>query len=128
MRNPWKDVFLETYESHMSLSDVAQLQTLNRIMLEQVMAHPKAGSAVVIGVAGGNGLEHFGERFVVVYGIDINPEYLKVCEQRLQPVMGERLQLIELDMSDSKSVLPKADLVVADLLIEYVGVEIFCAS
>ena len=38
MKNPWIDIPLEIYESHMSLSDVAQLQALNSIMREQVMA------------------------------------------------------------------------------------------
>ena len=32
MKNPWIDIPLEIYESHMSLSAVAQLQVLNDIM------------------------------------------------------------------------------------------------
>lgn len=128
MKNLWNDVKLEIYEAHMSLADVAQLQMLNQIMKEQLQAYPEAESIAVIGVAGGNGLEHCGKRFKRVYGIDVNPEYLKVCAQRFQQVMGERLRLIESDISEPGSILPKVDLLVANLLIEYVGIKLFCAK
>lgn len=128
MKNPWNDVQLEVYEAHMSLADVAQLQMLNHIMKEQMQACPEAESIAVIGVAGGNGLEHCGERFKLVYGIDVNPEYLKVCAQRFQPDMGEQLRLIVSDISEPESTLPEVELIVANLLIEYVRIELFCAK
>ena len=37
MKNPWIDIPLEIYESHMSLSDVAQLQALQFWALLVVM-------------------------------------------------------------------------------------------
>lgn len=128
MNNPWNDVPLEVYESHMSLDSVAQLQALNRIMGEQVKAYPDAESAAVIGVAGGNGLEYFGERFKAVYAIDINSKYLEVCAHRFGPSMGERLKLVEADISKPETALPMVDLIIADLLIEYVGIEKFCSA
>lgn len=103
MKNPWNDVKLETYEAHMSL--VAQLQMLNQIMKGQLQACPEAESVAIIGVAGGNGLEHCGDRFKAVYGVDVNPEYLKVCDQRFRQVMGERLRLVESDISKMASSL-----------------------
>ncbi len=126
MKNPWNNVPLEVYESHMSLSDVVQLQALNGIMREQVKSHQEAESAAVIGVAGGNGLEHCLEQFKQVYGIDINPAYLDVCAQRFRQAAGKKLKLEEMDLSEPEAAIPAVDLVIADLLIEYVGVETFC--
>lgn len=126
MKNPWIDIPLEIYESHMSLSDVAQLQALNNIMREQVMAYQIAESVAVLGVAGGNGLEHCLERFKLVYGIDINPAYLAMCAKRFRWAVDKSLRLIETDLSKPESVILQADLIIANLLIEYVGIETFC--
>ena len=64
--NPWKEIKLEDYEKHMSLDSVRQLQAMNKIMYEQFEAYPLK-AAVVLGVAGGNGLE-----FVMIMGQDID--------------------------------------------------------
>ena len=58
MPNPWEEISLEDYENHMSLDSVNQLQTMNAIMKEQFSAYA-ADTAMILGVAGGNGLEHF---------------------------------------------------------------------
>lgn len=126
MENPWNDIPLDIYEAHMSLSNVAQIQALNILTQKQVLAHPDAQSVAIIGVAGGNGLEYCGERFKAVYGIDVNPSYLHICAQRFRPVLGEKLRLIEMDLRNPESALPEADLIIANLLIEYVGVGTFC--
>lgn len=97
-RNPWNDIPLEIYESHMNLSNIAQLQALNRIMREQVKACPYSESAAVLGVAGGNGLEHCLERFSTVYGIDVNPDYLEICAKRFSNAAGNQLRLKEIDL------------------------------
>ena len=85
--NPWKKIHLSDYENHMSLESVQQLQALNRIMKEQFytyeMLHAKPniyeklhGSVMILGVAGGNGLEHITpEYYEKIYGVDINAEY-----------------------------------------------------
>ena len=57
MNNPWEDISLSDYENHMSLGSVMQLQTLNSFMKDQFEAFP-VDTAIVLGVAGGNGLEH----------------------------------------------------------------------
>ncbi len=57
MKNPWEEINLEDYENHMQLDSVRQLQTMNSIMRSQFEAYPVC-SAMVLGVAGGNGLEH----------------------------------------------------------------------
>ena len=55
--NPWKDIDLTDYENHMSLKNVYQLQTMNQMMNEQFSSHD-AESVMILGIAGGNGLEH----------------------------------------------------------------------
>lgn len=123
--NPWNLVPLGTYEAHMSLPEVAQIQALNRMMKSQFSACPEAASAAVLGVAGGNGLEH-AQHLKLVYGIDINQEYLDVCGQRYGPMLGQRLRLLRLDVNELEAKLPEVDLILADLFIEYVGIETFC--
>ena len=56
MKNPWEEINLEDYENHMQLDSVRQLQTMNSIMRSQFEAYPVC-SAMVLGVAGGNGLD-----------------------------------------------------------------------
>lgn len=82
MINPWEKISLYDYESHMKLDSVKQLQTLSQMMKGQFDAFP-AGSVMILGIAGGNGLEHIDEhKFKKVYGVDINGEYLKAVEKR----------------------------------------------
>ena len=57
MENPWKSIKLSDYENHMKSDAVMQLQTLNCMMKEQLNTFP-AHSAMILGIAGGNGLEH----------------------------------------------------------------------
>lgn len=40
MNNPWNEIDLATYEKHMSLDSVLQLQALNRMMKEQFYSYP----------------------------------------------------------------------------------------
>ena len=122
--NPWNSVPLEVYEGHME--HCSQLQALNRVMREQMYSFPGAESVAIAGVAGGNGLEHCSGRFRTVYGIDINPEYLRACASRFQPALGDRLRLMEMDLARGE--FPAVDLIIADLFIEYVGVEVFCSK
>lgn len=56
-KNPWEEIDLDTYEKHMRLDTVRQLQAMNAIMKQQFEAYP-VQTAMVLGVAGGNGLEH----------------------------------------------------------------------
>ena len=120
MSHPWKEIALSDYENHMRLENVYQLQTMNEMMKEQFCAHP-AQSVIILGVAGGNGLEHIDPtQFRFVYGVDINPDYLKICKKR-HSALGDCFQPICTDLSDNTLQLPYADLMVANLLIEYIG-------
>lgn len=57
MVNPWVEILLDDYENHMRLGSVMQLQTMNQMMKSQLEDYP-VSSAMILGVAGGNGLEH----------------------------------------------------------------------
>ena len=83
MKNPWEEIDLEIYESHMRLDSVMQLQAMNAIMKKQLEAYP-AATAMILGVAGGNGLEHIRRgKYHTVYGVDINADYLRAVSESL---------------------------------------------
>lgn len=124
MCNPWEEIDLNDYESHMSLDSVFQLQTMNQMMKEQFYAYP-AHSLMILGIAGGNGLEHIDKQvFDRVYGVDINEGYLRACQSRY-PELRNVLETIRADLTKDAKALPCADLLIANLFIEYIGYECF---
>lgn len=124
MKNPWKEIDLISYENHMSLDSVYQLQAMNEMMKEQFYANSVL-SVMILGIAGGNGLEHIDTNvFDKVYGVDINKKYLKQCKKRYPHLKGV-LKTICADLAKDRLKLPYADLLVANLLIEYIGYENF---
>ena len=124
MNNPWREIDLDAYENHMSLDSVFQLQSLNKMMKDQFYSY-SVQSIMVLGVAGGNGLEHIDKRTIKkVYGVDINQDYLEVCVSRYPELQGV-LDTIHTDLMQGTNELPYADLIVADLVIEYIGYECF---
>lgn len=77
MKNPWEEIPLTDYENHMKLNSVMQLQAMNEMMKGQLEAYP-ISSVMILGIAGGNGLEHIQkDKFKRVYGVDVNSFYLK---------------------------------------------------
>lgn len=124
MKNPWEGIPLTDYENHMKLDSVMQLQALNEMMRNQFNAYP-ISSIMVLGIAGGNGLEHVQKgRFERVYGVDINSSYLQKVIQRY-PELDGLLECLCIDLINETDKLPKADMVIANLLIEYIGYECF---
>lgn len=124
MKNPWEEISLEDYENHMSLESVKQLQTMNGIMKEQLEAFP-VETAMILGIAGGNGLEHVNtDKYRTVYGVDINEEYLKTVSERYADLTGV-LCCLNLDLIEEADRFPNAQLVIANLLIEYIGYKAF---
>ena len=80
--NPWEEISLSDYEKHMSLESVKQLQALNEMMKKQFEAYP-VSTAMVFGIAGGNGLEHVNQKkYKKIFGIDISEEYLAAVKER----------------------------------------------
>lgn len=124
MNNPWESITLSDYEKHMSLNNVGQLQALNALMKEQLFSH-KVKSAMILGVAGGNGLQHIKSGdFERIFGVDINKTYLAECERRF-PALSGVLETICADLLGDNLKLPHSELLIADLLIEYIGYEHF---
>ena len=120
MSNPWESIDLSNYENHMSLKNVYQLQSLNRIMKEQFDSYP-ATSAMILGVAGGNGLEHIDrQKYIKVYGVDVNKEYLTECQFRYAH-LNDIFETICADLTATNLALPNSELLIANLLIEYIG-------
>ena len=123
MGNPWEAIGLETYENHMKLDSVRQLQALNTLMQRQLAACP-ADTVMILGIAGGNGLEHIrSDQFRRVYGVDINEAYLNAVRERYAQL--ESLECLRIDLTAESGKLPETQLLIADLLIEYIGYPAF---
>ena len=124
MTNPWEEINLDDYEKHMSLDSVRQLQTMNSIMKDQFEDYP-GDTATVFGIAGGNGLEHVStEKYSKVYGVDINREYLKAVSERYKNLDGV-LECLQINLINDYDKLPESQLVMANLLVEYIGYQVF---
>jgi hypothetical protein len=124
--HPWRGIDLDVYERHMSDVQVGQLQLLNEITGEQLAAYPSRAIGV-LGIAGGNGLDRIDPHTTDgVYGYDVNPDYLAACETRYRGDFGDRLHLIEARI-DRSSRIERVDLLIANLIVEYVGTEEFVA-
>lgn len=124
MANPWEEISLDDYENHMKLNSVMQLQAMNEMMKGQFDSYP-ISSVMIFGIAGGNGLEHIQKnKFEKVYGVDINFSYLQSVKQRY-PHLDGILECLRINLLDEADKLPKADMVIANLLIEYIGYECF---
>jgi len=124
MRNPFLEIPLDIYEKHMSLDTVQQMQVLNDIMKIQLHSY-NVNSVMILGIAGGNGLEYIDtQKIEIVYGVDINEKYLEVCKQRYL-ALGSHFETICEDLTNKCVELPKAELVIANLFIEYIGYDAF---
>ncbi|MDO4460058.1 MAG: methyltransferase type 11 [Clostridia bacterium] len=122
--NPWQEISLSDYENHMSLDSVRQLQSMNNTMKSQFDSYD-VKIVMILGIAGGNGLEHVNTgKFGKVYGVDINEDYLQVVGDRYNSLDGI-LECLCIDLIKEAEKLPRAELLIANLLIEYIGYEVF---
>jgi hypothetical protein len=124
MKNPWEEINLSDYENHMKLDTVMQLQAMNKMMKRQFYQYP-VKTIMLLGIAGGNGLEHIDVKVIEkIYCVDINKEYLQECATRYEKLNGI-LECLCADLTNENTILPYADMVIANLLIEYIGYECF---
>jgi len=124
MINPWEQIDLNTYELHMSSNSVLQLQMLNNITKQQLSDYIH-NNVVILGIAGGNGLENIDINTTKkVYGIDINSSYLDCCKDRY-PKLAGILELICCDLSNTNTILPSSDILICNLIIEYLEADNF---
>ena len=122
MSNPWLSISLEDYEGHMCSPAVGQLTILAELF-KSVLGRYRPESVAILGVAGGNGLEHIDctvtKRTV---GVDINRRYLDEAGQRFGTLAG--LELHCCDLAGSSVNLAPVALVHAALIFEHVGLGI----
>ncbi len=124
MKNPWEEISLADYENHMKLDSVMQLQALNEMMKAQFNDYP-VSNIMILGIAGGNGLEHISkDKFERVYGVDVNADYLKEVIYRYSD-LNDILECLCINLMNEAHKLPKTDMVIANLLVEYIGYECF---
>lgn len=120
MKNPWEEIDLNDYENHMKLDSIMQLQVMNTMMKDQFYRY-QVSTLMILGIAGGNGLNHIHSKQIhKVYGVDINHRYLRECVKRYPKLSGILIP-IHADLQKKNVILPKADIVIANLLIEYIG-------
>lgn len=124
MSNPWEKLKLEHYEGHMQYKEVLQSQCLNSIMKSQLKDYDTK-SICILGISGGNGLEHVDTSSILeITGIDINQEYLLACNARF-PELNSILKLIHADITSSVFKIPDSEMIIANLIIEYIGIDNF---
>ena len=119
--HPWLSVPLRDYEEHMNSEPVEQLGALSDLFGE-ALRECRPESVAILGVAGGNGLEHIDPAVTTrVCGLDINPEYLETVRQRYGAAPG--LELHTVDLADRRVELAPVRLVHAALIFEHAGLE-----
>jgi hypothetical protein len=119
--NPWLALPLEDYEGHMGSAGVNQLAPLADLFGE-ALARLRPRSVAVLGVAGGNGLQHVdGTLTSRVVGIDVNPGYLAATKDRFPDLRGLELHCADLER-ELLDVEP-VSLVHAALVFEHAGMD-----
>lgn len=121
MSNPWLSVPLAEYEQHMNSAEVRQLTVLSELFAE-AMSRCRPSSIAVLGIAGGNGLEHIDSSVTTrIVGLDLNPQYIETVRQRYSHLPGLDLRCVNL--SEQRIALEPVQLVHAALIFEHAGVE-----
>jgi hypothetical protein len=119
--NPWLALPLEDYEGHMGSAGVDQLTPLADLFGE-ALVRLRPRSVAVLGVAGGNGLQHVdGTLTSRVVAIDVNPGYLAATKNRFPDLRGLELHCADLER-DLLDVEP-VSLVHAALVFEHAGMD-----
>jgi hypothetical protein len=120
--NPWTEIPLTDYEKHMSHPTVGQLELLG-ILTRKYFHDLQPESSIILGVAGGNGLEHIDPLVTKhIIGIDINQDYLDATSRRHGSRLKE-LVLLNLDITKNRDSISWVQMIWAALIIEYIGIE-----
>ena len=121
-KTQWNNVSLDDYEKHMQHQTVGQLQMLNSLTKKFLdIYQPK--DLLILGVAGGNGLEHVNPLTThEIIGIDINELYLEIVSTRFKGTLPQ-LKLIRCNLDETTQSFIKADFIWAALFLEYINLE-----
>ena len=120
MRNPWLDIPLADYESHMSMPAIDQADMLAAQFSDALLRFSPEAVAVM-GCAGGNGFDKIDPAVTRrVVGVDINPGYIVAASSRFEgSVPG--LEFHVADIQSDPLAFEPVDLVYAALVFEYVS-------
>lgn len=119
MNNPWLEIPLSDYESHMALPAIAQAEMLASQFSDALLQFSPE-SVAVIGCAGGNGLDRIPSTTKRVVGVDINPSYVASASSRyLGHIPG--LEFHVADIQSGPLPFAPVDLIYAALVFEYVS-------
>lgn len=119
MNNPWLEIPLSDYESHMSLPTIAQAEIL-AAQFSDALHQFSPESVAVIGCAGGNGFDRIPSAAKRVVGVDINPSYIASASSRyLGRIPGLKLHVA--DIQSGPLPFAPVDLIYAALVFEYVS-------
>ena len=117
--NPWLSIPWEDYEGHMASPEVRQAQFLNDIF-KSVLQMYEPQSIAVLGCSAGNGFENIDPSVTQkVIGVDINPDYLEVLQDRYGSSLPD-LKLICTDLAELELEAGSCDLIFCGLIFEYV--------
>jgi len=119
MNNPWLEIPLSDYESHMSLPTIAQAEML-AAQFSNALLQFSPESVAVIGCAGGNGFDRIPSTTKRVIGVDINPSYIASASSRY---LG-RIAGLEFHVADIQACplqFDPVELIYAALVFEYVS-------
>lgn len=118
--NPWERIKAVEYEGHMKF--IKQYDLLNHIVKEQI--EDNCPSIIdIVGIGCGNGLQHI-KTGMVVYGYDINQDFLNVCKEYGQK-NNLNLVLKRIDLTAPKATINQCDLIICNLVIEFLGLVSF---
>jgi len=106
----------------MTAPGVDQLGALSALFAK-ALRHCQPASVAVLGIAGGNGLEHLDARVTTrIVGIDVNQEYLDAVRKRYAILPGLELHCV--DLANENANLEPTKLVHAALIFEHAGVDL----
>ena len=119
MKNPWLDIPLADYESHMALPHVAQAQLLSDIFADALSRY-SAHAVAVLGCGEVNGFDRISTEVTeCVVGVDLNPDYVRELRTRFNHRIPN-LELFVGDVQTDEFAFSPVELVFAPLLFEYV--------
>lgn len=118
--SPWLNIPLSDYEGHMTAAQVGQLQILADVFADALRL-TRPGSVLVLGVAGGNGLDRIDPAVTTrVAGIDIHPGYIEAARTRYP---GAELHCLDLAQHPAEGIEPAA-LVHGAFVFEHAGTDL----
>ena len=116
--NPWLEININDYVSHMSSPEAGQYQLINECFKSQINKYdPKR--IFVPGCTIGNGFEYIDcDKVEKVTALDVNPDFLKILRDKFPG--ADNLEILNEDFLDFITKGRNFDLIFAALFFEYV--------